>query len=80
LRFQSSGHETILRFDGPVTALCLLGFVTRPFDFETPLSECRVVLGFKAHFGDDGRLDSSRSYDIEECVGDGYVDLTSANA
>ncbi|WP_211709302.1 hypothetical protein, partial [Paraburkholderia aspalathi] len=47
LRFESACYQPVLGVDGAVPPLGTLCFVACPFDAQSPLRQCGVVIGFE---------------------------------
>jgi hypothetical protein len=77
--FQAASYESVLGLHGSVAAFGLFGLVARPFHFQPPLRQSRVVIGLELFDREPHSFHGSRRNGFEKGVGHGVLDSQAAD-
>ena len=77
--FQPASDQSVFRLHGPIAAFGPFRFVARPFHFQPPLRQSRVVVGLELFDREPRGFDGGRRDGFEKSVGHGLLDGHSAD-
>src|SRR5688572_30085075 len=77
--FQTACHKTVFWFYGAVSPFGARSFVPHTFNFQTPLSECRIMIGLKLFKCQCRGFESSRSDGLQKSLHHQSIDRKAAN-